>query len=582
MLGLAAAARGQGPDVDPGTWARKPPPVAPAHRFGVSLEGPRYNPLGPLGPNILFDGAQDAHRLGFRTFKVAMSAQVVNPGWRFYSLPAAELAPVRDLVALAKLDVFRRTLALPFQTFVITADAIGEGACWSSLAAPGEAGKPRPVDTPLTGPQKVAMYRQIHDLAYYLLTTYKGTGKVFILQDPETDWRVVPYTDERLDPSDVALDNAYNYLWARQQAVNDARREAKAEGVYVYHCVEVNLVKKAMAGGKTVANTILPRLDCDLVGYSAYDTSATNDGSFVRAVAYLRRTAKPSFAFGRNQVIITEIGAHERTHPDAPQTLRSMLEAATLRVPWVVQWALYDNEATRVVNGASEPVYEAVESDLTGLWVRRPNGQFGQLFRAYRPYLVTDPGGPEPTETAAYVARAFRLTLGREPSPEEAPEWARAIDAAPWDKERVVRELLTSPEYRFRALGSSTAFVFDVYRTLLGRDPDPQPAVFDLLARRLPGRPGARLGYINARRRSPKRRGGAMSTGSIAATSAGHPRRRRSPPRSTGSPAGVTRRELHDRLATGGGALRPPLAARWPRRLRTAGYPDRSQFSASP
>jgi hypothetical protein len=551
VLGLAAVARGQGADVDPGTWARKPPPVAPAHRFGVVLEAPRYNPLGPLGPNILFDGARDAHRLGFRTFKIAMSAQVTDPGWRFYRLTTAEIASVHDLVDLARLDVYRRTFALPFQTFVIMADAIGEGACWSSLATPGEAGKPRPVDVPLTAAQERAMYRQIHDLAYHLLTTYKGTGKVFILQDPETDWRVVPYTDERIDPSDVALENAFAYLWARQKAVDDARREAKAEGVYVYHCVEVNLVRKAMAGGKTVANTILPRLDCDLVGYSSYDTCATNDGSFVRAVNYLRTVARPSFAFGRNQVMITEIGAHERTHPDAPETLRSMLEAATLRVPWVVQWALYDNEAIRVVNGVRVPVYEAVESDLSGLWVRRPNGQFGQLFRAYRPYLVTDPGGPEPTETGAYVARAFRLTLSREPGPEEAAEWARAIDAAPWDKERVVRDLLTSPEYRFRALGSSAAFVFDLYRTLLGRDPDPEPAVVALLGGNYAGDP-ARLAYVAAALDSDEARRRYVDWL--------YRRYLRRPPAAAEVTSsldllarGATRRQVHDRIATGAG-----------------------------
>ena len=549
VLGLSAVARAQGPDADPVTWARKPPPVAPAHRFGVALEGPRYNPLGPLGPNILFDGAQDAYRLGFRTFKIAMSGQVVNPAWHFYSLPDAEITPVRDLVALAKVDVFRRTFALPFQTFVIMADAIGEGACWSALATRGGADKPRPVDKPLTKPQVEAMYRQIHDLAYYLLTTYKGTGKVFILQDPETDWRVVPYPDARLDPSDVAIDNAYKYLWSRQQAVNDARREAKAEGVYVYHCVEVNLVKKAMAGGKTIATTILPKLDCDLVGYSSYDTCATNDGTFVRAVEYLRRTAKPSFAFGRNQVMITEIGAPERKHPVAPQTLRSMLEAATLRAPWVVQWTLYDNEALRVVNGVRVPVYDAVESDLSGLWVRRPNGEFGQLFRGYRPYLVTDPGGPEPTETAAYVARVFRLALGREPGPEEAAEWARAVDAAPWDKERVVRDLLTSPEYRFRALGSSTAYVWDVYRTLLGRDPDPQPAVFALLGRDFSADP-RRLAYINAALDSDEARRRYIDWLYRRCL-------RKSPDPAEVAPLldllarGATRRQVHDRIATG-------------------------------
>ncbi len=496
VLGLAAVARAQGPDVDPATWARKPPAMAPSHRFGVTLQGPRYNPDGPLGPNILFDGARDAHRLGFRTLKIAMVSYVVNPAWKFYRLSDADMASARDLVDLAKLDVYRRTLALPFQTFIITADAIGEGACWTTIAAPGKAGQPRPVDRPLTDSQKSAMYWQIHDLAFYLLTTYKGTGKVFILQNHEGDWKLVPYPDARLEPSDVAIANAYDYFRLRQQAVDDARREAKAEGVYLYHCIEVNLVKKAMEGRRTVANMVLPRIDCDLVGYSAWDTAPTYDGSFSRAVTYLRSIARPSFAFGRNQVIITEIGARERAYREVVPALRSMLEATTLGSPWVVQWALYDNEATRMVDGKRVPVDDgAREEDCTGLWVRRPNGQFGQLFRAYRPYLVADPGGPEPTEGRAYVARAYRLLLAREPDPGAVAASTPAFEAAPWDKERFVRDLLTSPEYRAQNSGSSAAFVFDAYRALLGRNPD--PAAVGLLSADFSA-DATRLAYLKA------------------------------------------------------------------------------------
>ncbi|HWE40395.1 MAG TPA: hypothetical protein VG406_27835, partial [Isosphaeraceae bacterium] len=328
LLAVAMPCRAEGPD--PATGALKPPPIPPGHRFGVALQGPRYNPFGPLGPNILFDGARDAHGLGFRTLKIAMNALVVNPDWRFYRLTTADITEVRTVVDIARLDVFRRTLDLPFQTFVITADPLGEGNM-DTIVAHAEKGRPRPVDRPLTEAAKANIYRQIRELSLHLLATYRGTGKIFILQSAETDWHIVPYPDEALEPSDVALANGFDYLRLRQQAVDDARREARAEGVYLYNCVEVNRVKPGPAGRRTVAGAILPRLDCDLVGYSAWETAGAADGSFLRAVEYLRRVARPSFAFGRNQVIITEIGSVERRQPDAVHVLRSMIIAATLR-----------------------------------------------------------------------------------------------------------------------------------------------------------------------------------------------------------------------------------------------------------
>ncbi len=491
LLAVATSCRAEGPD--PATGALKPPPIPPTHRFGVALQGPRYNPFGPLGPNILFDGARDAYGLGFRTLKIAMNALVVNPDWRFYRLTTADISSVRTVVDIARLDVFRRTLDLPFQTFVITADPVGEGNM-DTIVAHAEKGRPRPVDRPLTEAAKANIYRQIRELSLHLLVTYRGTGKVFILQSAETDWHIVPYPDEALEPSDVALANGFDYLRLRQQAVDDARREARAEGVYLYNCVEVNRVKPGPAGRRTVAGAILPRLDCDLVGYSSWGTCESNDGSFVEAVRYLRSVARPSYAFGRNNVFISEIGTPERRRDGVAATLRTMLEAMVLGVPWVVQWTLYDNETHRVVGGRPVVIYDAVESDCNGLWVRKPDGSLGRLFRGYQPYLTGDPGGPEPTGGPAYAARAYRLLLGREPDPAAVVNSARYFEETPWGKERLVADLLLAPEYRNRTSNASAAFVFDAYRALLGRDPE--PAAVGLLGRDFSS-DAARVDYLN-------------------------------------------------------------------------------------
>ena len=62
--------------------------------------------------------------------------------------------------------------------------------------------------------------------------------------------------------------NTFDFV--RRQS-NDARREIGDSGVYVYHLAEVCFVLKSMAGKRTVANHVLPQLECDLVGYSAWE-----------------------------------------------------------------------------------------------------------------------------------------------------------------------------------------------------------------------------------------------------------------------------------------------------------------------
>jgi hypothetical protein len=404
-----------------------------------------------------------------------MNSQVVAPDWRFYSLPRETIDPIKSIVELAKLDVFRQVLAMPFQTYFITADAIGAGT-WDEIAAREPPRGLKPADQPLSEASQSNMYWQIHDLAYHLLTTYEGTGKIFILQNHEADWHLVASNDPRLDPSDVALANALRYFQVRQQAVNDARRKARARGVYVYHLCEVNLVAKAMTGGKTVTNNVLPGLDCDLVGYSSWDVCSKTDGSALQAVNFLRSKAKDSFAFGNNNVVITEMGVPEQQRNDVAPELRFILESLTTGCPWVVQWTLYDNDCSRMENGRKTRVFNPTPEDCIGAWIRRPDGHLGRFFHAFHPYLLEGPANPEPTDSTAYTVEIYRLLLGRKPDPTGLANAVRRIDEAPWIKELVIADLLISPEYRQRTGNSSAAVVYDTYRTVLGRNPEPAVA----------------------------------------------------------------------------------------------------------
>jgi len=438
---------------------------------------PRYKPNGRLGPNILVEGGEDAIRLGFRAIKIGMNSEVVSPSWRYYSLPAETIASVTTTVDLARLDVYKRLFRLPFQTYFIEADAIGEGT-WESLRSRAEPGLRNPVDKPLSVAAKDQIYRQMYDLARYLLQTYRGSGKIFILQNHEADWHTIPTNDGNLDPSDIALANTVEYLRLRQQAVNDARREVGDSGVYVYHLAEVCLVLKSMAGRRSVTNNVLPQVNCDLVGYSAWEMASRPAGEFLQAVAFLKTKVRGSFAFGNDNVVLTEIGVHERTGEDVGSVLKMMLEAITLGMPWVVHWALYDNECFRVEEGEKVIADNAREEECNGEGVRKPDGSLSRIFTAYRRYLVVGNGEPEAADSSTYVDQIYRMLLGRRPDLVGGPAAIQLIEARPWEKETVFKDLVLSPEYKEQTANSSAAFVFDAYWTLLGRIPEPTVVAF--------------------------------------------------------------------------------------------------------
>ncbi len=494
LVAVFAIGVGSSPAADPATGALRPPPIPDTNRFGVAHMSPRYKPRGKLGPEVLFEGAEDAYQLGFRTIKLGMNSEVASPDWHYYALPAETLASVKSLVDLARLDVYKRVFRLPFQTYFLAADAIGEGS-WNSLCAHPEPGRPQAVDRPNSPAAREQMYRQIYDLTTHLLVTYRGSGKVFILQNHEADWHTLPTPDEALNPSDTALANTLDYFRLRQQAVNDARREVGDSGVYVYHLAEVCFVLKSMAGGRTVANNVLPQLDCDLVGYSAWETASRPGGDFLRAVDFLKSKARDSYAFGNDNVVISEVGVHETTRADFGPEFKAMLEAVALRLPWVIQWTLYDNECFLMENGKQVAARDARVDQCNGQWVRRPDGALGRLFMAYRPYLLVSAGGPEPSDSSRYIEQVYRLVLGRSPDPLGGLAAQRLIDERPWDKETVFLDLIASPEYRGRTGDSSAAFFFDTYRVVFGRLPEPAAA---------PGMEGdyrsvaARKAYIDA------------------------------------------------------------------------------------
>jgi len=246
-------------------------------------------------------------------------------------------------------------------------------------------------------------YDEMYALTAWLLERYSGTGKVFMLGNWEGDWLLLGRQNRELDPSPTAVQGMIAWMKIRQLAVDNARAAVAHDNVEIYHYIEVNLVKKAMAGRASVALSVLPEANPDLVSYSAYEAikqSPQPDLMSIRQpleqiLAYIERQLPPKEGLPfRRRVFIGEYGYHaDKSKPLTvkQQYMKSrfvMQSALALDLPFALIWQMYNNEYAE--NGTSREMSLIDEA-----------GQKRALHALHRTYL---------SEMQAFVAQSCRET----------------------------------------------------------------------------------------------------------------------------------------------------------------------------
>lgn len=204
-------------------------------------------------------------------------------------------------------------------------------------------------------------YQEMYDLAEYLLTEFSGTGKTFMLGNWEGDWLLHKKKDRDSVPSQQRIEGMTDWINIRQQAIDDAKKNVKHQNVQLYHYLEVNLVKKALEGKASVAYSVLPKTNVDLVSYSSYeaikDSKKPNIESIrkplTEIVNYLEGQLKPKekLPFSR-RVFIGEYGYHadkKKQQSLKHQYVKSKMVAQVaieLDMPFALIWQMYNNEYT--------------------------------------------------------------------------------------------------------------------------------------------------------------------------------------------------------------------------------------------
>jgi hypothetical protein len=263
-----------------------------------------------------------------------------------------------------------------------------------------------------------AYYDEMYALTAWLLERYSGTGKVFMLGNWEGDWLLLGRQNRELDPSPTAVEGMIAWMKIRQLAVDNARAAVAHKDVEVYHYIEVNLVKKAMAGRASIALSVLPEANPDLVSYSAYEAIKQSPQPDLMAIrqpleqilAYIegQLPAKEGLPFKR-RVFIGEYGYHaDKSKPLTvkQQYMKSrfvMQSAIALDLPFALIWQMYNNEYAE--NGTSKEMSLIDES-----------GRKRALYALHQTYLG---------EMQAFVAQSCRET-GTYPSRDAFR--ARALD----------------------------------------------------------------------------------------------------------------------------------------------------------
>jgi len=319
----------------------------------------------------LLEGAQQIRSLGYRVIKLYMyPPPAVNSSDRAYSFHS-RWPKMQTLVDVARTPYFRTVFSMPFETIILTVYSGG-----------------RPEHYWLHGvseKQAAEETEQFYQLARYLMDSYEGSRRTFILSHWEGDWAARGSFDANRDISPQALKGMIRWLNARQNGVDLARRETPQATVRVFHAAEVNRVRDAMDLGRPcVINRVVPHTNIDLVSYSAWDTQDDPD-LLRRALDFIGRHAPDSGAFGTKNVYLGEFGKPENEFDQravercVSQTLTTAYEWGC---PYVVFWQVYCNESKR------RPVRG--NDDVRGFWLIRPDGTRGWACGGLLRTLETD------------------------------------------------------------------------------------------------------------------------------------------------------------------------------------------------
>lgn len=321
--------------------AAAPTPVKQG--LGVYHWGANYRVNGSI-PAIV-DGAQQVQSLGTQYISLALSYKytLTNPyntsGGFDYMGPPSDwgAGPINNLTDLAKSPPFQQVFQMPFKVYTLTAYPFS--------------------DQDYLGIQNLAAEQQeITNLVTYLLTTYQGTGKTFIIKNWEGDnamslenmggYPNLSSSGAYIPPPAALTTKMINWLNARHQGVLQGRINAgSVSGVAVHDAAEFNLVDpvKWGLGQACMLSTVIPNVQSDYIDYSSYDSIVSPTTANLAQAIASDITLIQTYTGGR-PLMIGEFNFPTGQYPDASNRTQIAAQAfLDAGCPYVIYWAIEDN-----------------------------------------------------------------------------------------------------------------------------------------------------------------------------------------------------------------------------------------------
>lgn len=338
-----------------------------AQRLGTTHTGGKY--FFTKEP-FLIEGAKKIEALGFGIAKFFVGGEnhyPYNSNWNM----AANSAPV-DFV---RHPYFQEALKQNFSTIILNVTNLKK-------------------ELEDDNPNFTKAYKEIYDLAKYLLTKYKDRKVDFVIKNWEGDWLLRGGFLKKEDwlaidakTKERRMANMIQWFQYRQNAIEKARKEAGNTTCKIYHAVECNKVMEAMKGTAGLASDVLPKIKADMVSWSCYD-GLSKPVNLYKGIQYLQKQLQPSdYMQGKTLVMLGEIGIPEQIQPDNITTRwdEFMGVCFALNVPYIVHWELYCNEPVDGDKKRFLPPRTA--NELKGFWLIKPDGSDSEALIYFKKLL---------------------------------------------------------------------------------------------------------------------------------------------------------------------------------------------------
>jgi hypothetical protein len=318
----------------------------------------------------IIEGAKKMNELGYGILKLWFSKADGNQGGYRYNSDW-KLTKTMTLKELAEHLYYKVVFDMPFAVFALN---INDGFGRASTDDQTETLKR--VET------------EMYDLTKYLLTKYKKRKVTFILEMWEGDWTLRGGTQpsakwkEAGVPEDapVRVKNFIDWVTARQNGVDRARKEAGKTKCRVYHAIEVNRVFDGLEGIPTLTTSVLPKVKVDMVSWSSYDGRTTDGLLMYKGIDIIRQHLVPtSYMKGKKVVFIGEVGRPENIENQTRESIREFWDLnmgvyLAQNIPYIIQWELFCNEPKV---GPRTQDRNKTNDELRGFWLIRPDGTKG-------------------------------------------------------------------------------------------------------------------------------------------------------------------------------------------------------------